>query len=119
MPNVLYVVTIDVAPASAPVWDVWHTRHHMPDVLRQPGFISARKYCEPNPLTDGWLRYVVLYELDSPASLTAYQASDAARRLRDDHDARFGDVTRVARRVLHEVFALMARDPYRDPYEGI
>jgi hypothetical protein len=119
MLSVLYLVTVDVAPASAAAWDVWHTRHHMPDVVRQPGFLGGRKYCEPSPLTDGWIRYVIFYELDSPASLAAYEASDAAKRIRSDHDTRFGNVTRVARRVLHEVTHVRARDPYRDPYDGI
>ena len=112
MPIVLYMVTVDVAPNSAAAWDAWHTQQHMPDVLRQPGFIGARKFCEPNPLTDGWLRYVTLFELDSPSPLAAYEASDAAKRLRADHEARFGNVTRVARRVLHEVGGVRVRDPY-------
>lgn len=115
MPHVLYIVTVDVAPASDAAWNAWHTHHHMPDVLRQPGFISGRKFLEPNPLTDGWFRYVVIYEMDSPGSLANYEQGDASKRLRADHDNRFGDVTRVARRILHEVGGFAARDPY----EGI
>jgi len=114
MPHVLYIVTVDVSPASEAAWSSWHTRYHMTEMLHQPGFLAARKYIEPSPLTDGWFRYVVFYELDSPTSLAAYEQSDAAQRIRADHQARFGDVTRVARRVLHEVGGLTAREPYED-----
>jgi len=114
MPHVLYIVTVDVAPASEVDWTAWHTEHHMPEMLQQPGFVGARKYIEPSPLTDGWFRYVILYELDSPGALAAYEQSDAARRLRADHVQRFGNVTRVARRVLHEVTGQATRDPYED-----
>lgn len=114
MPHVLYIVTVDVAPASEAAWNDWHARHHMPDLLQQPGFIGARKYVEPSPLTDGWFRYVVFYELESPEALAAYEQGDAAKRIRADHAQRFGEVTRVARRVLHEMGGLSARDPYED-----
>jgi hypothetical protein len=114
MPHVLYMVTIDVSPASEAAWNDWHARHHMPDILQQPGFIGARKYAEPGPLTDGWFRYVIFYELESSEAIVAYQAGDAARRLRADHERRFGGVTRVARRILHEVAGFSARDPYED-----
>ncbi|HVE82296.1 MAG TPA: DUF4286 family protein [Myxococcales bacterium] len=112
MPHVLYIVTVDVAPPSEAAWNVWHSQVHMPEMLRQPGFISATKYIEPSPLTDGWFRYVIFYELASPDALAAYEASDAAKRIRADHETRFGNVTRVARRVLHEVGGFAIRDPY-------
>lgn len=114
MPRVLYMVTVDVAPASEADWTAWHTQHHMPEMLQQPGFLGARKYIETSPLSDGWFRYVIFYELDSPGSLAAYEQSEAARRIRADHHHRFGNVTRVARRVLHEVGGFTARDPYAD-----
>ncbi|HEY8209943.1 MAG TPA: DUF4286 family protein [Myxococcaceae bacterium] len=114
MPHVLYMVSVDVAPPSEAAWNDWHTRYHIPEVLQQPGFIGARKFSEPSPLTDGWFRYVILYELDSPSSLSAYEQSDSAKRIRADHEQRFGNVTRVARRILHEVGGFSTRDPYED-----
>ncbi len=114
MPHVLYMVTVDVSPAAEAAWNDWHTRHHIPEMLAHPGFIGARKYSEPDPLTDGWLRYVTFYELDSPESLAAYRRSEAGIRIRAEHKQRFGEVTRVARRVLHEVGGPSARDPYED-----
>jgi len=114
MPHVLYMVTVDVSPANEAAWNNWHARHHMPDILQQPGFVGARKYVEPSPLTDGWSRYVIFYELESPEAVNAYQQSEAAKRLRADHERHFGDRTRVSRRVLHEVGGLSARDPYED-----
>jgi antibiotic biosynthesis monooxygenase (ABM) superfamily enzyme len=115
MPRVLYVVTVDVAPASEQDWNDWHSEHHIPQLMELPGFLGVRKYREPRPLTDGWLRYVTFYELADQESLDRYQAGEDARRLRAEHQERFGDVTRVARKVLHEVRSF----PERDPYEGI
>src|SRR3954469_17962341 len=114
MPHVLYMVTIDVSPASELAWNDWHTRYHIPELLQQPGFIGAKKYSEPTPLTDGWFRYVTFFELDSPSSLAAFAESDTAKRLRADHEQRFGKPPRAARRILHEVAGVSTRDPYED-----
>ena len=46
---------------------------------------------------------------------TAPQArAKDAEECRADHQQRFGEVSRVARRTLHEVGGLAARDPYED-----
>lgn len=115
MPNVLYVVTVDVAPASEQEWTEWHSEFHIPQMMELPGFLGVKKYREPGPLTDGWLRYVVFYEMADQESLDRYLTGDDAKRIRGDHQERFGDVTRVARKVLHKVRSFSERDPY----EGI
>jgi uncharacterized protein DUF4286 len=115
MSHILYVVTVDVSPAAEEAWSSWHDQRQVPEILKQPGFLGARRYIEPSPLTDGWFRYVILYEIDSPAALARFAQSDVAGHLRLEHNQRFGDVTRTARRVLHEVHDLAAQDPY----EGI
>lgn len=102
MKPALYIVTIEVAPGSEAAWNEWH-EHHIPEVLRQPGFVSCRKWRDTAAAEDGWVRYVCHYELTGLEAFERYAASDAAKRLRADSDQKFGYVTRLRRQVLSEV----------------
>ena len=73
MARVLYMVTIEVSPESEARWDSWHSEHHVPDLLAQPGFLGARKFRDPDEGKDGWARYLVLYEVESPEALAEYR----------------------------------------------
>ncbi|HJW83703.1 MAG TPA: DUF4286 family protein [Anaerolineae bacterium] len=97
--GVVYELTIEVDPASEPEWLDWYTRIHVYDVLKQPGFRRATFYhVETN--SDEWAKYVISYEVESRQALDAYFQGDAVQRLRADHYARFGGVTRASRQVL-------------------
>ena len=98
--NAVYRVTIEVAPVIEEAWARWHAADHIPDVLRQPGFLGATRWKEQERAADGWVRYVVHFRADSVAALEAYQSSAEAVRLRDTHTARYGKVTRLSRLVL-------------------
>jgi quinol monooxygenase YgiN len=41
--NLLYVVRSIVNSSVERVWDKWHSESHIPDVLKQPGFLKATK----------------------------------------------------------------------------
>ena len=98
-PGVIYELTIEIDPASEPEWLDWYTRIHVFDVLKQPGFRRATFYrAETN--SDEWAKYVIAYEVESRQTLAAYFQGDAVQRLRADHYARFGGVTRASRQVL-------------------
>jgi antibiotic biosynthesis monooxygenase (ABM) superfamily enzyme len=99
----LYVVTIEVSPGSEAAWNQWHEQTHVPEVLRQPGFLSCRKWRDTANAEDGWVRYVCHYELTGTDAAERYAASDAAKRLRADSDLKFGYVTRLRRQVFSEV----------------
>lgn len=103
MTAALYIVTIEVAPNSEDAWNEWHEKHHVPEVLRQPGFVSCRKWKDTAAAEDGWARYVCHYELTGTEAVERYAASDAAKRLRADSDRMFGYVTRLRRQVYSEV----------------
>jgi len=97
--RVIYELTIEIDPASEPEWLDWYTRIHVFDVLKQPGFRRATFYrAETN--SDEWAKYVIAYEVESRQALDAYFQSDVVQRLRADHYARFGGVTRASRQVL-------------------
>ena len=53
----------DVAPEVRTEWEEWHTREHMPERLAIPGFLRGTRWISSNS-------YFVMYELDSPATLT-------------------------------------------------
>jgi len=97
--SVFYELTIEVDPQSAREWLDWYTRVHVFDVLRQPGFKRASFYCVEAD-ADEWARYIITYEVESREALDAYFRSEAVQRLRADHYAHFGGVTRASRQVL-------------------
>jgi hypothetical protein len=99
----LYAVTIEVSPSAEAAWNQWHEQVHVPEVLRQPGFVACRKWKDTTPAEDGWARYVCHYELTGAAALERYTASDAARRLKDESALKFGYVTRHRRQIYTEV----------------
>jgi antibiotic biosynthesis monooxygenase (ABM) superfamily enzyme len=99
----LYLVTIEVSPGSEAEWNTWHEQVHIPEVLRQPGFLSCRKWRDTATAEDGWVRYVCHYELAGTEAVERYAASEAAKHLRTESDLRFGYVTRVRRQVYTEV----------------
>ena len=100
--NAVYRVTIEVAPQAEQAWASWHAAEHMTAVLRQPGFLGATRWKDQERSPDGWARYVVHYRAASVAAIEAYRASAVAARLRDEHDGKYGAVTRVSRSVLAE-----------------
>jgi antibiotic biosynthesis monooxygenase (ABM) superfamily enzyme len=99
----LFLVTIEVAPGSEAEWNTWHEQLHIPELLRQPGFVSCRKWRDTATAEDGWVRYMCHYELTGAEAMERYAASEAAKRLRADSELRFGYVTRIRRQVLTEV----------------
>ena len=96
----VFRVTIEVAPEVEPGWARWHAEEHMPDLVRQPGFLGATRWRDVEPAADGWARYVVEYEAESVEAIEAYRASAESARLRADHTERYGRVSRISRTVL-------------------
>ncbi len=97
--SVIYAINAEVNPADETTWDEWQTRHHMPDVLSQPGFLRVTKYKVDAP-ADGWSQYLILYEVASREALEAYLNGEAVIRLRADHYSHFGAATRLSRSIL-------------------
>jgi len=97
----VYLVKAEVAPEAERAWDDWNTRHHIPEVLAEPGFVRAVKYrLEDGIAPDGWIAYWILYEAVSREALESYLSGDAVKRLRADQTARFGPSVRLSRAIL-------------------
>ncbi|MCP3100977.1 DUF4286 family protein [Myxococcus sp. K15C18031901] len=99
----LYTVVIEVEPGAEARWNLWHETTHVPEVLREPGFLACRKWRDTEHAPDGWVRYVCHYELASVEHFRQYTVSDAAKHLRAESERHFGGVTRHSRQVLTEV----------------
>jgi Domain of unknown function (DUF4286) len=96
----VYAVVIEVAPEAEARWAPWHAEQHMAEVLAEPGFRGGRRWRDVEAAKDGWARYVAHYDADSVETIAAYRRSEAGARLKADHEARFGAVTRLTRAVL-------------------
>ena len=98
--TVLYIVRSFVDGKVEKQWDVWHSKQHVPEVLKQPGFLGASKYRDARSNGEYW----TLYELESLEAFEKYDKGQEAKRLRADHHARYGGSTRTERFVLVKTF---------------
>ena len=96
-----YRVTIDVDPEVAEDWLAWMRAVHVADVLREPGFERATIYRDT-----GASRFIVDYTCVDRAAVDAYLASDAVKRIRGEHEARYGGRARASRQILEPVATL-------------
>ena len=39
----IYLVKVEVSPGAERAWDEWNTRHHIPEVLAEPGFVRLSR----------------------------------------------------------------------------
>ena len=51
-------------PEREPQFNDWYDNMHLPDALRTPGFVRARRY-ERHEFRDGRAQYLAMYEIDS------------------------------------------------------
>jgi len=85
----------------------WLSDHHIQEVLRFPGFVSAElltTYTDNKSSPD--MGIVVRYILESPSVFDDYDKSETAKKLRADAIELFKDKFNASRRVLvsEEIF---------------
>jgi len=77
---VLYMVRAWVSPNGGDHYLRWLEQQHMAEVIKEPGFLWARK-CRLEQTDDkGWQGYLLIYGLVSRAALDAYLQSPARQR---------------------------------------
>ena len=96
-----YVVEIEVDPAAEDRWYRWEVEEHIPEVMKEPGFLEAFFYRVVEPGRERPLWHVH-YVLDSMESVDAYLNGEAVQRLRADAMAKYGSVMKISRRVMEE-----------------
>ena len=69
---ILYMVRAWVSPDGGQRYLDWLERKHMREVIREPGFLWARR-CRLDQVDDkGWRGYLLIYALESRQALEAY-----------------------------------------------
>ncbi len=106
--RVFYIVKSIVDPNVEHEWSMWHTNSHVPEVLEEPGFLKATKFRQAEPAGDKPV-YWTIYEMRSMKAFQEYRSSEAAKRLRSEHDAKFGESTKLERFVLVKTVELKSR----------
>lgn len=93
---VLYMVRAWVSPQGGARYLEWLERTHMAAVIREPGFLWARRCRLEQTDPAGWQAYLLIYGLASRAALEAYLHSAARERFWHELQA-FDDVHRAER----------------------
>ncbi|HYC23305.1 MAG TPA: DUF4286 family protein [Candidatus Bathyarchaeia archaeon] len=93
---VLYMVKAWVSPDGGQRYLDWLERKHMAEVIREPGFLWARR-CRLDQTDDrGWQGYLLIYGLEGRRALEDYLASPARERFWQEL-VPFDDVHRAER----------------------
>jgi antibiotic biosynthesis monooxygenase (ABM) superfamily enzyme len=77
---VLYFVQAWVSPDGGERWLRWLEEKHMAEVLREPGFLWARRCRLEQHDERGWAGWLLIYGLASRADLERYLHSPARER---------------------------------------
>jgi quinol monooxygenase YgiN len=91
MPKVMLTVIANVDPAHEGAFNRWYDEEHAPQMLAQPGCVTAARYRNLDDADQG--RYIAVYEFADEASYAAFQASPAKPRLVAEYDATQGAVS--------------------------
>ena len=91
-----YRVSVEVEPRLAQHWLAWMLDEHVPNVLRQPGFIHALVLRD----LEDEARFVVEYILEDRDALDRYLNGEAVVALRAEHDTRYAGNVRTVRQTL-------------------
>ena len=102
MATALFVVKATIPRARERAFNRWYDDVHVPDVLKFPGVVSARRYRALSG--EDKYRYMAVYELRDERTLRAFVRSTHMVRLRRDYDRRFGRVSARARFSYRQVF---------------
>lgn len=66
------VVLTNAAPANDQEFNEWYDMTHLPDILKIPGFVAAKRFRMITSLTsDPIYRYCAIYELESDDPMAA------------------------------------------------
>jgi quinol monooxygenase YgiN len=100
-----YKVTVDVEPRLAQHWLAWMLDEHIPDVLKQPGFMHALVMRDLEMES----RFVVEYILEDRDALEAYLNGEAVVALRAAHDNRYAGKVKSHRQILEPLAEIAVR----------
>lgn len=99
----LLVVRMNVVPEKEEEFNAWYNQVHLPDLMRAPGVVGARRYVAIR----GRPKYMALYEFADETGMAAYQASEEGKRARQDFLRRWPPFTSDLSRHLYRPLATL------------
>lgn len=102
MATALFMVKATIDRKHERAFNRWYNREHVPQVLRYPGFVSARRYRKL--LGDDRYQYLAVYELESERTLRAFLRSKHLEALKREYDRHFGRVSERVRLAYTQVW---------------
>jgi hypothetical protein len=73
------IVVVEIDPADDAEFNRWYDEEHVPEKLREPGYLAARRFRD---LTDD-NKYMVIYELDEAVTATRPPNGNPSQQSRD------------------------------------
>jgi hypothetical protein len=95
MATVLFVVKATITRDREDAFNRWYNEEHVPQFLRFPGAVSARRYRAI--MGEDRFQYMAVYEVQDEATFRRLMDSEHMKQLRADYDATFGPVSERAR----------------------
>jgi hypothetical protein len=95
MATVLFTVKATITKDREDAFNRWYDEEHVPQFLRFPGAVSARRY---RALADeDRYQYMAVYELRDQATYQRLMESDHFKDLKAEYDRHFGGVSERVR----------------------
>jgi hypothetical protein len=95
MATVLFVVKATITKDQEAAFNRWYNEEHVPQFLRYPGAVSARRYRAI--MGEDTYQYLAVYEVQDEATFRRLMDSEHFTELRADYDAKFGAVSQRQR----------------------
>jgi Domain of unknown function (DUF4286) len=76
----VYLVRFWIQPGHEQKVLDWLDGGHIADVIKQPGFLWARRFKLETPDDDGWPAHAMIYGIESVEALKVYFEGEASRR---------------------------------------
>jgi antibiotic biosynthesis monooxygenase (ABM) superfamily enzyme len=98
----LFVVKATITRDKEAEFNDWCSNVHIPDVLKYPGCLSARRYKALSG--EDKFQYMAVYEFKDQETLERFLKSDHLKGLAKDYDANFGPFSERARMSYLQVY---------------
>jgi len=100
--TVLFIVKATITPEKEAEFNRWYHEVHIPDVLKYPGCLSARRYRALSG--ENKFQYMAVYEFKDQETLEGFLKSNHLKALAQDYEANYGAFSERARMTYLQVY---------------
>jgi uncharacterized protein (TIGR02118 family) len=100
--TVLFIVKATITPEKEAEFNRWYHEVHIPDVLKYPGCLSARRYRALSG--EDKFQYMAVYEFKDQETLEGFLKSNHLKALAQDYEANYGAFSERARMTYLQVY---------------